>query len=352
MTTPVISSVSGIISTGQLLAITGLNMVAEDQSSWLPFFQSHTDASGFEGAGNLTSMGYDTAHDADWIIDTSIKLMGTKSRRTHSSGEIIHLPPTQPSHGAEFTIFGATDMGNASITTDVWFRMYLRVDESAGGGEWPHEYGGADNDFKIMGLWADGTRGFWMSLDVPTNSPPDTPAGIRLTPNNLGNSHSSGPTLVGNRWYCVELKAPLDSNNHIWQIYVDGAQVFNSDLGQGIGGFGGSQWYGFFTNWYSTTPTYDQLLWVDGLGVKNNGRVRPASIVEIGDSAIYASAHPKYQAPEFLSDVSNQITCDLTGLSGPVYWMWVTDNAGNRSAAFPLGVGGGEIQTLMGQAML
>jgi len=332
--TPILSSVLGTVQQGQTVTITGTSMVQEDRSGWVSFFQNHTDASGFEGAGNLSSMGYDTAHDADWTIDTSIKLMGTKSLRNHSSGERIHSPPNLPQHGAEFNIFGASDMGSASATTDVWFRMYLRVDESAGSGEWPHEYGGGNGDFKIIGLWSSGL-GFWASLDVPTNSPPDSPSGIKLTPNNKPNSHSSGPTLVGNRWYCVEIKAPVDSNNHVWQIYVDGALVFNQDLGQGIS-FGGNQHYGFFTNWYSTSPTFDQSIWTDGLAVKNNSRIGPASLIEIGNSSNYATATKVYQAPEFLSDTSLQIKVNLTGLGAGPYFLWVTNNRGERSLALGL----------------
>src|SRR6266705_180529 len=138
--TPILTSVLGTVQQGQTVTITGTSMVQEDTSGWVSFFQNHTDASGFEGAGTLSSMGYDTAHDADWTIDTSMKLMGTNSRRNHSSGEAIHDTATLAQHGAEFNIFGASDMGSASATTDVWFRMYLRIDESAGGGEWPYEY--------------------------------------------------------------------------------------------------------------------------------------------------------------------------------------------------------------------
>src|SRR6266581_2552099 len=253
--TPILTSVLGTVQQGQTVTITGTSMVQEDQSGWVPFFRNHPEASGFEGI-NLTGMGYDTAHSGDWTADTSIKLLGTKSIRNHSSVEVIHSATSQ--HGAEFDIGGATDMGSAGVISDVWFRMYIRVDVGADG-QWPHEYGGGGADFKIMGLWSDGGPGFWASLGVPKNSPPDTPSGIRLTPFNLANFDSSGPTLVENRWYCVEVKAPLNSNNHVWQIYVDGTLVFNKDLGQGIG-FGGNQHYGFFVNWYSTSPTFDQYI--------------------------------------------------------------------------------------------
>jgi len=335
--TPILTGVLGTVQQGLTVTITGTSMVQEDQSSWVSFFQNHPVASGFEGAGTLSSMGYDTAHDADWTIDTSVKLMGTNSRRNHSSGQAIHDNATLAEHGAQFSIFGDTDMSSASATSDVWFRNYIRVDTGATG-EWPHNFGGGSADFKIFGKWpgGGGPLGFWASFAVPNASPPDTPTGIRLTPTILNNFFSSGPTIVKNRWYCVEIKAPVDSNNHVWQIYVDNALVFSQDLGQGINFVGGDQWYGFFVNWYSTTSTFDQFIWTDGLAVKNNGRVRPASVVEITNSPNYATATKVYQAPEFLSDTSLQIKVNLTGLGAGPYFLWVTNNRGERSLALGL----------------
>ncbi len=329
--TPILTSVLGTVQQGQTVTITGTSMVQEDTSGWVSFFQNHTDASGFEGAGNLSSMGYDTAHDADWTIDTSVKLMGTNSRRNHSSGQAIH-DASLAQHGAEFDIFGTTDMGSASATTDVWFRIYARFAVGANK-EWPNTFGGGSNDFKLIGKWPQ--LGFWMSLDVPS-SIGVAPSGIRLTPNNLNNSYSNGPTILENRWYCIELKAPIDSNNHVWQIYVDNALVFSKDLGQGINFGAGNQWYGFFTNWYSTSSAFDQFIWTDGLGVKNNGRIGPASLIEIGNSSNYATATKVYQAPEFLSDTSLQIKVNLTGLGAGPYFLWVTNNRGERSLALGL----------------
>ena len=51
MTTPAISNVSGTVSAGQTLTITGTNMVNEDDTDWLTFFNTtNPNASSFEGA--------------------------------------------------------------------------------------------------------------------------------------------------------------------------------------------------------------------------------------------------------------------------------------------------------------
>src|SRR5437879_863954 len=152
--TPILTSVLGTVQQGLTVTITGTSMVQEDQSGWVSFFQNHPEASGFEGAGTLSSMGYDTAHDADWAIDTSVKLMGTQSRRNHSSGQAIH-DASLTEHGAQFSIFGPANMSAASATSAVWFRNYIRVDTGATG-EWPHNSGGGTNAFKIIGKWPGG----------------------------------------------------------------------------------------------------------------------------------------------------------------------------------------------------
>lgn len=333
MTTPVISSVSGTVTTGQALTITGTHMMDESQASWVPFHTTNPTAGQMQGA-SLTGMGYDTAHNAEWVADTTVKLFGTKSFKNHTSGQVLHLlPPNDDQHGAEFKIFGPAAMGSASVTSDVWQRVYARFDVGANG-EWPNTFGGGSNDFKIMSKYA--ATGFWMSLDVPS-SIGVPPSGIRLTPNNAPeNLHSNGPTILENRWYCIEVKAPLDSNNHVWQIYVDGTQVYNQDLGQGIT-FGADQWYGFFINWYSTSPAFDQVIWVNGVAVKNNSRILPSSMIEIGNSSNYATAAKVYQAPEFFSDTSHQCVCNLAGLGAGPYYLFVTNNLGQTSAAFNLG---------------
>lgn len=337
MTTPIVSTVTaGPITTGQVVDITGTHMMDESQSSWIAFHQNHPTAGQMQGT-SLTGMGYDTSHNADWTADPTVKLFGTKSFKNHSSGQVIH-DGSNAQHGAEFDIFGAAEMGSASATIDVWYRMYVRFDVGVNG-EWPNTFGGGSNDFKLMSKYQ--ANGFWASLDVP-DSIGVPPSGIRLTPTNAPeNLHSSGPTILENRWYCIELKAPVQSNNTVWQIYVDDALVYSQDLGQGIT-WGGSEWYGFFINWYSTSAAFDQFIWCNGIAVKNNGRIKPSCVVEIANSSTYASATKRYQAPEFLSDTSSQIKADLTGLGAGPYWLFVTNNLGQTSAGYSLSGGGGD----------
>src|SRR5437773_2062604 len=283
--TPILTGVLGTVQQGLTVTITGTSMVQEDQSSWVSFFQNHPEASGFEGVGTLSSMGYDTAHDADWIYDTSIKLMGTKSIRNYSSGEVIHLPPNNPEHGAEYNVIGATNLGVSSITTDLWIRLYIRF-QVGSNGEWPWGYGGGSAGDKLFGKWPGsgaGNGGFWLMPGINNGPFPNPGTGFRLTVNALDGStvnHDGGSFVwQQNRWYCVELKAPLDSNNHLWEVYLDGALVYSVNAAGGISFGSGDQWVGYNINWYSTSPAFEMYRWNDGIGLKANSRIRPSSMV-------------------------------------------------------------------------
>lgn len=47
---PTVNSALGAIKSGQVLIISGANMVNEDRTNWDPFFINHPNASSFEGA--------------------------------------------------------------------------------------------------------------------------------------------------------------------------------------------------------------------------------------------------------------------------------------------------------------
>lgn len=75
--------------------------------------------------------------------------------------------------------------------------------------------------------------------------------------------------------------------------------------------------------------------WQDGFTVSKT-RVGAASLVEIGNSADYASAVKVYQEPVYLSDSSSQIKVDLTGLGAGPFYLFITNNRGQRSSGFRL----------------
>lgn len=360
MTIPVISGVSGAISTGQVLTVAGTDLIAEVRTNYDAFFTAQR--SGFEGSDPVSD-GYDTNRSAPELqYDSTVKLKGSKSIRMLMTG--VHLWPSGDGVPWGWPVVTANSPWSAGQPKDVYIRGYSRwnyFDSGTGALSWPRNVPASGNPTPSKKQWwANNTGITGWSLQFDCNDDGSAPSAwhVELTTRITGVDESTAlgsfpdGALKNNRWYCFEyhyVKAG-SGGPYVVEGWVDGVLTASVPA---VAGFDPSN-TGTITskvNEWNTNATWQGYEWCDELAVSTS-RIRPLSIIEIGDSATYASAHPKYQAPEFLSDVSNQITCDLTGLTGPVYWMWVTDNAGNRSAAFPLGVGGGEIQTLMGQAML
>jgi hypothetical protein len=75
---------------------------------------------------------------------------------------------------------------------------------------------------------------------------------------------------------------------------------------------------------------------MDGLGLKANSRIRPASVIEISDNSTYGAGIVVYQPPELLSDTSVQVKANLTGLGDGPYYLWVTNNLNERSSTYNL----------------
>lgn len=88
MSTPTITSVSGTVSAGQTITITGTYMCDEDKTNWGTAYQSGNKY-GFEGT-SYTADGYADAPDfnpQDRGYDTDVKLMGSKSFKGRIYGD-------------------------------------------------------------------------------------------------------------------------------------------------------------------------------------------------------------------------------------------------------------------------
>jgi hypothetical protein len=84
-----------------------------------------------------------------------------------------------------------------------------------------------------------------------------------------------------------------------------------------------------------TNAAFDLDHWWDGFAASKS-RVGLASMIEIGNSPDYATATRVYQAPQYLSEITSQIKVDLSGLGSGPYYLWVTNNRGERSLPFSL----------------
>jgi len=316
---PTVVNVSGSVQTGQILIITGTNMVNENKANWDPFFTSNANASGFEGS-NPASDGYSAIGPSDGIYDSTVKIMGNKSVKFHVNGSSSNCP------NGNLTSYNAMAAANGSGS--VWYmRAYVRYHSADG--TWP------TSQIKMLYPWAHGSVEY-----EPFDSTGNLPAQMDLEYPGAGGglvSHQANiPSgqLLNDRWYCTELRIGSD---HSVQAWVDGQSIHNGtstdDSGNPYLLFG-------IVNLCGTGSSFSLDNWVDGL-VLSSTRVYPAAVVEISNNPTYGSGTKVYQEPVYLSDSSIQIKVNLSGLGSGPYYLWITNNQQQRSGTYSLSGGGG-----------
>ena len=310
MTTPAITNVSGTITTGQTLTITGTTMMDEDNTNWTAMFRSGT-AYGFEGTGPTLDgwdMGGGNAYDP--VYDTAVKLHGSKSLKGHGQG--AWSGPAGPAS----MIYTTSGQGE---TGDIWIRFYVRF--HLNGGSWP------DNYQKIIDSQGTSSQLYLDLIDVG--------ASLSAIFDSTGHAFDfpGGGSVVDGKWYCIELhwktSAPLT-----YVCYVDGTLAYSGTPS------GGTLYHILIPmiNYADTTSSFNEDVHMDLLTMSSS-RIYPSSIVEIGNNATYALATKVYQAPTTLSNTSILITADLTGLGAGPYYLWVTNNKQERSDPYDLSGG-------------
>ena len=302
--TPTVTAVSGTVQTGQILTVTGTSMVQEDRSNWDPFLANNPNASGFEGA-SFTADGWEGGEAFTYV--TNVKLMGSKSALSRHQGA-TSINHTNISYSSRLSIGG-----------DLYLRAYLRFRVT--NGIW------ASNYQKIFASYAPSSA----FLDwVGNGGKAFTQIAVITASNNYGSI--PGGAIQENRWYCVEFKIPSGSP-HNYKAWIDNQLVVDhNDTRSPQGTAYDLQ---FDINHCCTPSGYNKENWWDGFVVSRT-RVGPASLIEIGNSSDYAKATKTYQAPELLSDTSTQIKVNLNGLGAGPYFLWVTNNRGERSLPFNL----------------
>ncbi len=326
--TPTITSVSGTMQTGQTLTITGTNMMNEDMTNWTSFFTTNS-AAAYYHTGSVVSGGF--------IDDYNIDPPG--------SGYASDQKLISPTRCLKSTWSGASDgnnkLGGAWIdfippvggSGDIWTRAYIRT----------HTVGGWPTQEQKLWWFGNSPQPSFLNFDYTgTGSPP--PALKILSGNVNGGSFisaknfSDGP-WQDDRWYLVEVKLRAASSAGTNEIWVNNQQLL-SYATPGSNGYNSGFGWELITNAWGTNSNYVQNFWHDGL-TQSTSRPGPASLIEIGNNATYASATKVYQYPVALSETSSQITANLTGLgAGPYYYLWVTNNRGERSATYNLSGGG------------
>jgi hypothetical protein len=309
--TPVIANVSGTVQTGQTLTITGTTMVDENRSNWDPFFTA--SASGFEGS-SPTADGY-TRSCANVVYDSAVRLLGSKSIKTHTSGASNY-----PSYGTcPYQFQPSANVG------DLYFRVYSRWNANS----WP------DSDNKYW--WLGGGETQFLNLE-PNGTAAPTRIAFYAPSVNGGNwiyGNIPDGAIQNSRWYLIEMHVKRSGYSpYVVEVWVDNKRVIYTTSVTNGPSYNSWGWEAN-TNYWSTSASFSCDHWQDGF-VISSSRVGPASLIEIGNSSNYSTAIKVYQEPIYLSDSSIQIKQNLSGLGSGPYYLWVTNNRQERSQAFAL----------------
>jgi hypothetical protein len=319
-TTPTIINVAGNVANGQVLTITGTTMMDEDKTNWDTTGGVNLQtgpAYGFEGS-DFKSDGYEFTSDGVGVsigYSSSVKLSGNKSARFHIDGQHTDTINHNPHASADIYY------GKQNLTT-VYVRGYTRYD----GTGWPNHY------FKHW--WTLATDGSYLVMQ-PDASGPSLPSGFDYGDGNGGNiiNFPSG-TLERGRWYCLELELMVRNGQVEMTPWIDGVKGTTYRTGSPAIEM---DWYEFgIINLNGTDSNFVVDNYVDNFALSKSSRIYCSSIIEIGNNANYLTANKVYQQPLYLSDSSIQIKANLTGLGAGPYYLWVTNNKQERSAAYQL----------------
>ena len=332
--TPTISSVSGTVSTGQTLTITGANLVNESatNANWDTAFQGNSKMYGFESSvSSGTALKTSPANDNWYLRDNSQG--GQPSGAIQNNCKFINSPKLSGALSLECRVYGGksgnTNDGGSGFSAypgsssgNFYFRYYTRY--RTNNGNYPDVY------TKMTVTQPAGSGNMWY-LDLAGASAGQTPQGL-TTKYGAVSGPSPSLNLQNDRWYCIE-GAWLSPGTY--KLWVDGVLLVDTSPGVSMPDNAYPQWG--IINFRSNSVYADISQNIDNLAFGHTSRIYPSSIIEIsGDGSNW-----KYQEPVLLSDTSSQIKVNLSGVTGTSYRVRVTNNAQQTSAVYTIGGGGG-----------
>ena len=324
-----ISGVSGSVGQGNTLTATGSLLLNRQTANDSPFLAANSNRWSFEGTApyggggdGFTQPGGDPAAGCTVNYSSSVKLFGSKSLYMNSVGTGGASSEGQASiHVSPAYVGGGND--------EYWFRMYCRYAPVT---NFPNMYMKLLYDFNNA-YYVDGKgsgttafehfTGKWGSdsFDIPN-------------PSSFSHLSDRSNRWILFEWHIATASAPGGAIYEAWienELCYSSTAVTGPDLPMGLMLLG-------VTNAQATIGfgTWDFENWIDGIQFSSVGRLGAPCLIELANSATYASATKRYQAPESISDSSVGFTCDLTGLGGGPYHLFITNDNGERSAAFAL----------------
>jgi hypothetical protein len=318
---PVISSVSGAIQTGQTLTISGQNMLSQNTASWDQFYRDYPNAWSFEGA-SYSADGYEVpgAQTASCTCDysSSVRLLGSKSLHLRQHGAWT-FDPVNGGQG------DCAIWNDPSVVDEFYVSAYVRWDASAGNNQWP------DNYMKYMLELGSGVDEVYFQPQMNGGSAPTQ----MLMSDGQGRMYGNIPdgAIKNGRWYYTELHWKNTAPKR-YEAWMDGTKIGDwTPTGNAVTNY---MMIGI-PNLDATTSGFDMTMHIDRFMI-STARIYPAATVEIGNSPTYGSGSKRYQEPLYLSDGSIQVKLDLTGLGSGPYYLWITNNRQELSSAYPLSV--------------
>jgi hypothetical protein len=354
-TAPSISSITGTVNPGNILSINGSNLMNQQTTGWHNFFTSNPLRYNFDAPnGTLLSdtvfggsSGYIRPNGAllAGSVSTNTKVIGTGSAYFHS----LYLPPAPlPTQGGQGVSYQATASGTLTSLTGAgktgYFSTYVRYNRGTSNGldQWP---GGVLKWIEIP--WG----GIYVQAHLPNGGPPPG-----TNPRFLGMYDVPNPTntdklmeyeadqsgIHSNRWYHIELLIKQPTNTGVkdgtFDAWIDGRKVStNHPLGPNAAN-NGQILFGVVNG--NGNRYWDIEAWMDQMTMSAQ-RVYPSAMVELANGTNYATATKVYQAPEYISDTRVDFKLNTTGLGTGPYYVFVTNNAQQRSSAIPLSGGTG-----------
>jgi hypothetical protein len=321
-TTPSITTVTGTVSQDQTLTITGTTMVDENTTNWIKNDDNAGtvyDQTYFTGSTNPVSgdYGWTTLADGSNTIayDSTVKVVGTQSVKM-----VNNTACQETTSCGQVCLYETTAAG---LPSDFYVSTYAMFN-----GTWAYYYQkffltvGAVDEFYIQPQpVGDGTVSGWEFKD-----------------NNWQTTGGTSSDFTLNKWHFFE--ARIQSTGYSgdrFTLWWDGVQVLQWTATGHSGAVAQYNEIGI-PNWAGLNGTPNVVpftVWVNRY-VFSTSRIYEASLIEIGDSAIYASATKVRQIPTYLSDTSSIITANLTGLGPAPYYLFVTNNKQEVSAGYNL----------------
>jgi hypothetical protein len=314
---PSIAGISGSVTQGSLLTISGANLNSETKQGWDGFYSSHPTAWSFEGP-SPTSDGFSGLGPAGTAYDSTVKLLGNQSAKFHIQGATSNCPA---GYATDYDAFNLTNLSH-----DLWIRTYVRW--RANSTDWPKVF------IKMLRI-GNGPGAFHIQ---PVNGPtiPSSFYAQYESTSSVGQgvwANLPGGQIQNNRWYLVELHVK-NSSPTAFTAWIDGTQIF-SRTDPLTGPVLETILFGFI-NLCDTTSAFNLEHWFDGFAI-GSSRIHGSAIVEVGNSSNYSTATKKVQALERIADDQIVFKLDTSGLGSGPYYLWVRNNAQQLSAAHFLG---------------